>query len=402
LPARTTSLAPATTASGETVLYRFKGYSRRDGQEPLGGVTGLNGALYGTTAEGGDAKSCNQANKCGTVYRVSASGREEVLYSFKGAPDGQQPLGNLLALNGLLYGTTGAGGEKNLGTVFAFDPATGAESVVYSFKGQDAGDGAYPSATLVALDGVLYGTTNQGGVSGCTFYSHGCGVIFSLTALGTEHVIHVFNANKQNREGAFPSGLTATNGLLYGGTAIGGRYSESCPQGCGILYAMKPSGRGFRSVHRFKGGNDGVGPASLIYLNGRFYGNTSGGGGYSCDAVGDGCGTIFEVSASGGEHILHHFRGGYDGNGPNRLIAVGDTLYGTTIGGGSFSCTGYGCGTAFKIKTSGAGYAVLHNFLASPDGVAPTGPLLDQNGTLYGTTSSGGRKGLGTIFELTP
>ncbi|HEX3457883.1 MAG TPA: choice-of-anchor tandem repeat GloVer-containing protein [Candidatus Baltobacteraceae bacterium] len=400
-------------AASESVIYQFKGYGRQDGQHPQAGLIAVNGLLYGTTFEGGSAKSCTDPNGCGTVYQISPSGRERVLYRFKGTPDGAFPSANLLAVDGALYGTTLSGGTNGGGTVFAIDPATGAESVIYSFKGQSAGDGAYPQAGLIAENGVLYGTASQGGSATCNnTNTHGCGIVFSVTTSGAEQVLHVFEGGggTSNPDGGYPyAGLTVMNGLLYGTTTGGGRYSKSCIHGgCGTVFAMNLSGSQYRVTYRFRGGKDGVGPnASLVNRCGKLYGTTGGGGGSVCDAAGAECGTVFEVSKSGRERILHRFMTGHDGAGPNGLIAVGDTLYGTTIAGGAFGCMGYGCGSVFQLNIAGRDYAVLYRFSGSPDGIEPSGNLLDVNGALYGTTAAGGKKGqcfygcFGTVFKLT-
>ena len=415
-PTTKTLLAPLSRASGKSVLYRFKGYSHRDGQDPEAGLTAVNGVLYGTTAGGGGAKGCRYPGKCGTVYRISPSGEEQVLYRFKGAPDGEFPSAALLAMDGSLYGTTVGGGRNNAGAVFAIDPSTGAESVIYSFRGQDAGDGAHPRAGLIALNGLLYGTTTQGGSAKCnSSNTRGCGIVFSVTTSGSEQVLHVFKGGggNQNRDGGYPyAGLTAMNGLLYGTTNGGGRYSGSCDEGCGAVYEMSPSGNQYRVLYRFKGGKDGAAPnSSLVDVNGKLYGTTNGGGGSICVASGFGCGTVFEISASGNERLLHRFTRGSDGAGPNGLTAVGDTLYGTSAAGGAAGCQGYGCGSVFELNTSGRDYGILRGFMGAHDGAEPSGNLFDLNGTLFGVTAAGGRcgadcflgdRGFGTIFELTP
>ena len=63
---------------------------------------------------------------CGTVFEISTSGKEQVLYRFAGGNDGFFPSAGVLALNGTLYGTTSAGGglpckkyDGSCGTVFA-------------------------------------------------------------------------------------------------------------------------------------------------------------------------------------------------------------------------------------------------------------------------------------------
>lgn len=102
-------------------MYRFTGGS--DGATPASGLIDVNGTLYGTTLNGG--ASCT----CGTVYSVSTSGAETVLYRFTGGTDGWIPIAGLTDVHGTLYGTTELGGDKvgccskyGGGTVFTFSP----------------------------------------------------------------------------------------------------------------------------------------------------------------------------------------------------------------------------------------------------------------------------------------
>ena len=79
------------------------------------------GSLYGTTTEGGK-ENCvpsGMAISCGTVFRLDTTGKETVLYSFTGAPDGANPFAGLIMdKDGNLYGTTSGGGRLGYGTVF--------------------------------------------------------------------------------------------------------------------------------------------------------------------------------------------------------------------------------------------------------------------------------------------
>jgi uncharacterized repeat protein (TIGR03803 family) len=111
------------------------------------------------------------------------TGTKTVLHSFcsrKNCADDAYPSGSLIAVNGLLYGTTEQGGRAgcnhNLGcgTVFSIDPSTDAETVLYSFcRQQNCEDGSYPVASLIAVKGKLYGTTSSGG-------AYGYGTLFVL------------------------------------------------------------------------------------------------------------------------------------------------------------------------------------------------------------------------------
>ncbi len=193
------------TSGKERVLYSF-GATQADGSTPAAGLLDVDGALYGTTAYGGT--QCGSYG-CGTVFKVSTSGKERILYSFKGGNDGSTPAAGLIDVNGTLYGTTTMGGSANAGTVFQVT-TSGKESVIYSFAG--GSDGAVPQQ-LIALDGTLYGTTSAGGAANL-------GTIFAMTTAGQETLLYAF---KGGTDGAIPrAGLVDANGTLYGTTSAGG------------------------------------------------------------------------------------------------------------------------------------------------------------------------------------
>jgi uncharacterized repeat protein (TIGR03803 family) len=168
-----------TPAGAETVLYSFTGQA--DGGYPRGiWLRDAQGNFYGTTAGGGYfGRSCTTG--CGTVFTITPDGRERVLYSFRGMPDGSAPSGGLIQdAEGNFYGTTELGGNpanfSGSGTIFKLTPA-GKETVLYSFSG--GADGAYPLAGLTMdQQGNFYGTTEEGGASG--FGSLGFGIVFKL------------------------------------------------------------------------------------------------------------------------------------------------------------------------------------------------------------------------------
>ncbi len=334
----------------EHALHSFKG--SLDGENPWGGLATLKGTLYGTTSGGG--AGCSSSGGCGIVFKVGKTG-ESALYSFKGPAqnDGADPQYNndLMAFNGLLFGMTDDGGSSKLnwGTVFEIN-GSGSERVLYSF-GSKAKDGVYPAWGLIALDGMLYGTTTNGG-------THNGGTVFEVSTSGKERVLYSF---KGGADGAGPVGsLVALNGVLYGTTEGGG---TGCVylDGCGTIFAVSISGKE-RVLYRFSGAPDGVQPeAGLTKVAGRkdmLYGTTEEGG-TACTGSGSfsGCGTVFEVSTSSGvERILHSFHGYVDGAYPFSALTVFDgTLFGTTSGGGSGGCasnSGAGCGTVFRISPS--------------------------------------------------
>jgi uncharacterized repeat protein (TIGR03803 family) len=145
----------------ETILYRFKGNAAR--KFPVGNlIRDTAGNLYGTTTQGGAAN-------VGVDFTLDATGKETVLYTFKGKSDGKTPTAGLVRdAAGNLYGTMEYGGAS--GAVFKLE-TTGKQTVLYPFTG--GADGANPIATLIRdAAGNLHGTTVDGG-------AFTAGVVFS-------------------------------------------------------------------------------------------------------------------------------------------------------------------------------------------------------------------------------
>ena len=147
---------------------------------------------------------------------------------------------------------------------------------------------------------------------------------------------------------------------------------------------------------------DGENPyAGLVDIGGTLYGTTYSGGAYYGSrgvACGAGCGIVYSITTSGNEKVLHSFGKGTDGMEPiGSLIEVRGKLYGTTGIGGTHGAVG---GTVFSISTSGT-EKVLHDFAGGSDGSHPNASLINVAGMLYGTTAGGGT-GHGTLFALTP
>ena len=205
------------TTGKETVLHTFGGGS--DGgasNSPV--ILDASGNLYGLTT-GINANG-------GTVFKIDPSGNETVLHAFAGSPDGEQPYGTLvLDKNGNVYGTTYGGGifDPNAckyggcGVGFKVTP-TGKEQLLYSFPGGANGWG--PTAGLVRdKSGNLYGTAALGGMSRSC-----CGVLFELNPNRQQTIMHSFTGGA---DGASPeTDLIQDNaGNLYG-TALGGTYGS--------------------------------------------------------------------------------------------------------------------------------------------------------------------------------
>ncbi|HEX4014837.1 MAG TPA: choice-of-anchor tandem repeat GloVer-containing protein [Candidatus Cybelea sp.] len=313
------------------------------------------------------------------------SGTETVIYSFSGEPDGAVPVATLLDVDGTLYGTTSNGGRRigslcgqvGCGTVFSVTPA-GQENVIFRFGGAD---GADPEAGLVEVKGTLYGTTYYGG--------QGNGTVFSVTRSGKERVLHRFATRPDGQSPS--SNLIEVQGKLYGTTLYGGAND------CGTVFSITPSGREV-VLYSFKGGSygDGAYPeAGLTELGGVLYGTTAGGG--------SGPGTVFKLTLSGEERVIYRFSPyRRDAKGPDSsLVNLNGKLYGTTEGGGEK----FNFGAVFSVTTSGK-EKMLYAFKGAPDGIFPRGGLINVGGTLYGTTWDGGVRvgetGAGTVFSIDP
>jgi uncharacterized repeat protein (TIGR03803 family) len=282
-------------------------------------------------------------------------------------------------------------------------------SVLYTFCSMPScADGSEPFGSLTMdSQGNLYGTTSSGGSAGCQ--SYGCGTLFKLTPAGDETVLYTFSGGS---DASYPVAgvIFDGKGNLYG-AAGGGAYSD------GTVFEFAPNGKE-TVLHSFRSHlppsmvpptgawlTDGAGPESALLLDpqGNLYGTTYDGGDVSA-CHGYGCGTVFEITATGSENVLYRFTG-YPKDGANPQAAlVRDSqgnLYGTTTYGGA-----HGSGIVFKITPSGV-ETVLYSFSAD-EGFPWAGLVMDKQGNLYGTTEVGGimqdwcDNGCGTVFKIAP
>ncbi|MFY9663321.1 MAG: choice-of-anchor tandem repeat GloVer-containing protein [Candidatus Cybelea sp.] len=382
------------------VLHIFQG-PPHDGGAPDGDLISVNGTLYGTTSNGG--KHCYDHGRslgCGTVFSITPKGEFHVLYSFGGKPgDPSGPIGRLAETHGILYGTTVFGGSCKLysggcGTIFSISPS-GEEHVLYSFKG--GSDGVRPSGGLIAMNGTLYGLTQAGGIPGfCKGYDErGCGTVFAVTESGAERVVYRFGGN---HDGSYPSGeLLADGGKLFGTTLFGG-YFRHCGNGCGTIFNVTTSGIE-RVLHRFDIAAHGSQPEGLIAVKGLLYGTTFNGG-VGCGPYGEaGCGTVFEASTAGAVRTIYTFKSIAEGAGPQSVTAVNGVLYGTDWYGGNLcGISGFYGGALFAITTSGK--KVWSYAFPCSGGIVPSPGLIALGNLLYGTTSAGAQYGDGTVFTF--
>jgi uncharacterized repeat protein (TIGR03803 family) len=337
----------------------------------------------------------------------SAYGQEKTAYCFcsqTNCTDGATPWATLIDVNGTLYGTTSDGGSTGCtgygcsGTVFSLDLSTATETVLYSFCSQaKCTDGASPVASLIEVNGILYGTTYLGGGTGCDNY--GCGTAFSLDpGTGAETVPHSLCSQAARNKGGPPlAGLIDVHGKLYGTTLGGGQNS------LGTVFSLDPDTGREKVVYSFcsqTNCTDGEAPySSLIDVKGTLYGTTSAGG-TGCSYPY--CGTVFSLDPkTGTETVLHSFcslTNCSDGQEPVAgLIEEQGVLYGTTEWGGA-----YGGGTVFSLDIGTGAETVLYSFCRHgahcKDGQSPESGLLKVEGRLYGTTFTGGTRTTECLF----
>ncbi|MFZ0033078.1 MAG: choice-of-anchor tandem repeat GloVer-containing protein, partial [Candidatus Cybelea sp.] len=157
------------------VLHRFGRHANpshdHGGANPKSGLINVGGMLYGTTEAGGYEDN-------GVVYTISTTGAKKVLYRFLGGDsDGSDPIGDLINVNGTLYGTTAGGGRCGPGTVYSIS-TTGTEKVLHSFCGSEYGNN--PTSGLINVNGTLYGTEGQ----------DNSGDVYSISTSGAYKVLY--------------------------------------------------------------------------------------------------------------------------------------------------------------------------------------------------------------------
>jgi uncharacterized repeat protein (TIGR03803 family) len=385
-----------------TTLYHFGNFNE-DGSSPVTLLQGADGALYGSTSDGG-------TNGSGAIFVLSTNGSGyRLLYSFGTVSnDGSLPAALVQGTNGNLYGTTSAGGSASKGTLFSIKTNGTGYVLLHHFTGT-LGDGGTPEMGLLqGANGWLYGTTRNGGSmqdDGTVYKLRGDGSGYQVIRRFT--VITSLFYDTFSTDGQQPGPLAqGANGMLYGATFYGGTSGGGAYQseGAGTLFTLATDTTGYAVIYDFSvSGGDGATPMSglLSGQDGAFYGTTDSGGP-------GGQGTVFRINADGrGYEVLYGFGlSPIDGLNPQGGLSQGSdgTLYGTTTQGGYQG--GSGSGGVFKINPDGTGYALLHSFgVFGIDGAgALSPPLLAQDGNLYGTTADGGYEspwgGFGTIYKV--
>jgi hypothetical protein len=291
----------------------------------------------------------------------------------------------------------GGSGEPGCGTVFRLSPPPTTcksflcywqETQIYSFANN--ADGALPRGEITFdAAGNLYGATELAG-------PENWGTVYELTpshGSWTKTLLHGFG---DRLDGANPLGGVQLDpaGNAYGTTNLGGIGQE------GTAFQLVPSASGWTlniiGNFNFNSGGFALLAGLIVGPGGNLYGGT---------ADGNPNPVVYELSPSNGSWIyssLNAFPYQYCcGVGANLVMDSAGNLYGTTAG---YSVEGI-YGSVFKLTPSGGGwtYTDLHDFTGGNDGANPySSVVLDSNGNLYGTASTGGTFGDGVVWEITP
>ncbi len=402
-----------TTTGNWDLLAEFTGISgNKRGSGPLGGVTLVGTTLFGTTEAGGSLDS-------GTIFRLPTNGTSFATIRDFGGPDGSAPASQLLAAaDGFLYGSTVSGGAEDEGTLFKVASGFPYNYLLVTTFSGDSGiaPGSGPRGSLIAgHDGLLYGTTEAGGPAGN-------GTIFKVSTLGSFTSLACFtNASGWNPIGAplhtmtgviFPnhSGGAAGKGTmirlpLTGAPLVDSSFPESIGEPAGSIIDASFGNRfGLSENRRVFTLSDSSAPLVLATVSqaigsdaeeltdgrdGFLYG-TSRTGGASLK------GTVFRLTPAGVATLVATFTGA-NGQSPNPSLALGVCeLLGTTEKGG-----GSNNGTIFKV-TTGGGLTTLFSFGTTGPRRPTAGLVAGVDGNFYGTTALGGASDHGVVFRITP
>ena len=400
--------------AGSTTPTTLAAFNVTDGANPTGYLLiDSSGNIYGTTIEGG-------ANGDGTLFEIKAGTETVTTLVNWSATNGTNPNGLMLDSNGNIFGTTYSEGANGSGTVFELAAGSHTFSTIYSFNGGSNGGGPEGQVVLDS-NGDLFGVTNYAGPS------PGYGTVYELAA--GSHAFSTLVDFAGTTNGATPKGglVEDSSGNIFGTTTAGGASSD------GTLFELAAGTHAFSTVVTFTGSN-GVNPEGDLTVDagGDVYGVTGSGGA-------SGGGTIYEVSASTHVMTIDSLPGkslGTDpatsmiedssgdifaasssgtvyeiiGGVPTVITTLGsniDTnsnvledssgdLLGTTTNGGSA-----GEGSVFEIAAGTTTVTTLISFTGTANGSTPGGELVkDSNGNIFGTTSTGGASGDGTVFEI--
>jgi uncharacterized repeat protein (TIGR03803 family) len=352
-----------------TILHNFgDGTVTNDGATPEAGlIQAPNGDFFGVTTH--QAIQTNVA--AGTVFQMTPTGEFRVIYRF-GPKSNLWSTSPLFYYHGKLIGVTPSGpSSTGTGTLFALSKSAPTSKWRLSLWQKNIG---LEANVILGSDGNFYGV----GIDG----------VFKISPT-THQVSTVLNTDDYDNFFVAPGLVEGSDGNFYGSTI----YVRDLQYISGAIFQLTPSGQ--VTFTQFQA-LEGTGPM-IQASNGTFYGVGS-----AYDSGTTFPGLVFSYTPNGTPTFLHLFGQGSDGTWPVGALVQGPNgdLYGVTSLGGTA-----GAGILFEVSTLGV-YTILHNFgdgSIPNDGLGPQGTLIvGKDNNLYGTTSAGGKAGLGTVFKFTP
>ena len=305
------------SAGQQTVLYVAGGGDACCLDSPV--AVDAEGNIYGMSPYGGEP-NCGVAQNglgCGTLFKITPSGKFKVLHVFKGK-DGIQPEGGLvLDAQGNIYGTAvwggnlkclypgwGEGGGPGCGTIYKLEPS-GKFTVLHTFTGPH--DGSYPLGLIIDEAGNLYGIADSGGdVIKKTDWEYGLGTIFKVDTSGIFSVLFTFRpctdppcSDGKVRNSLYASHLARdSQGNLYGIEMV-----NNCAFGGGCIFRIDTKGK-ITDLYDFTQDQSGApffydAMGLVLGSDGDFYGSTAIGGSAQPECYDEGfqgCGSVFHLT----------------------------------------------------------------------------------------------------------
>jgi uncharacterized repeat protein (TIGR03803 family) len=345
-----------------TYLKKFDFNGSSNGGNPFGAMSEVSGKLYGMTQYSGTSSS-------GVIFEY-----DYITNSYsKKINLGGSPYGSFVkAANGSLYGLTYESGTYTAGFLFEYNPATSNFNKKKDFDGFT--DGGHPRGTLMqSSNGKLYGLTAYGGDN-----HEGAGVIFEYDIANDIYLKKINFYQSINGGRPWGSMIRASNNKLYGITYFGGNDEN------GVLFEIDPYTKVYTKKIDFNLTMHGGSPmSSLIQAsNGMLYGIATQSGYPNYYAI------LYEYDyTTGNYNIKHTFNNSFNGvlSGTSSLFqASNGKLYGVTNLGGINNN-----GVLYEFDPVTNNYSKLYDFAWLAGGADPEGSVIEENGILYGVTSSG-------------
>jgi len=304
-------------SDGNEITYDIAGANACCFDSPV--AVDAEGNIYGMSPYGGKP-NCNLVNGglgCGTLFKITPSGKFKVLHVFKGQ-DGIQPEGGVvLDAQGNIYGVAAYGGklkceypgwgreaEEGCGTIYKLEPS-GRFTILHTFTGP--GDGSDPMGLIIDSAGNLYGIADAGGDTiKKTNWEYGLGTVFKVDTSGKFSVLYTFQpcTNPPCSDGKVRNSLYASHlardseGNLYGIEEV-----NNCAYAGGCIFKVDTKGK-ITDLYNFTQNQSGA-PAFFLSMglvlgsDGDFYGSTPIGGSAQpeCSDNGftQGCGSVFHL-----------------------------------------------------------------------------------------------------------